>query len=92
MEAVWMVLGAAAGIGVGAALGFVIGKMLRTRAAWWFWVAAVLLLTAGVGVTFLGLQMELDGLFVAGVGFIGGALTGVKYGARKVPGVGGTEA
>jgi len=91
MEAVWMVLGAAVGIGVGAALGFVLGKPLRTRPAWWFWVTGVLILILGVGVTFLGLQGDLDALFVAGVGFMGGGFTGLKYGARRVPGFGGSE-
>jgi len=91
MEALWMVLGALVGAGVGAALGYIIGKLLASRAAWWFWVVAIVLVGAGVGFAFLGLQWELDSVFVAGVAFIGGGLTGLKYGARKVPGFGGGE-
>lgn len=91
MDALYMVVGALAGIGGGAALGAWIGRMIGARAAWWFWVMAVVVLAAGVGVAFVGLQLETDAVFVAGVGVIGGGLTGLKYGARKVPGFGATE-
>jgi len=85
MDAVLMVLGALVGIGGGAGLGFLIGKLIADRPAWLFWVTAVLLVAAGTGLAFLGLQMESDAVFVAGVGVIGGSLTALKYGARKVP-------
>lgn len=84
MDAVLMVLGALVGIGGGAALGFVIGKAIAERPSWLFWVTAVLLAAAGTGVAFMGLQIESDAVFVAGVGAIGGSLTAVKYGARRV--------
>jgi len=85
MDAVLMVLGALVGIGGGAALGFLIGKSIANRPSWLFWVTAVLLVAAGTGVAFMGLQIESDAVFVAGVGVIGGSLTALKYGARKVP-------
>lgn len=91
MEALWMVLGALVGAGAGAALGYLIGRPLASRPAWWFWAVAIILLAVGVGFAFLGLMWESDSVFVASVAFIGGGLTGLKYGARKVPGFGGGE-
>ncbi len=90
MDAVLMVVGAVLGIGGGAGVGFALGRFVAPKAAWWFWTAAVLLAIAGVGIAFLGLQVGTDALFVAGVGVIGGGLTGVKYGAHRVPLIAGS--
>lgn len=85
MDSVLMVLGGVVGIGSGAALGFSLGRSLITRPSWLFWVASAVFTVAGVGVAFLGKQWEYDALFVGGIGFMGGALTALKYGAHKVP-------
>ncbi len=87
MEALLMVLGGLVGIGVGAGAGFAIGRALESRHAAYFWVTAVLFVAAGVGLAYAGLRNESDAVFVAGVGLIGGGLTGLKYGAHKVPGI-----
>lgn len=92
MDALFMVVGALVGIGGGAALGMWIGKLISSRPQWWFWLLSVVMLSLGMGVAFLGLQIDTDAVFVAGVGLIGGGLTGLKYGARRVPGFGSTEA
>ncbi|MBU4555457.1 MAG: hypothetical protein KJ747_01115 [Actinobacteria bacterium] len=85
MDSVLMVLGGVVGIGSGAALGFLLGCSLITRPSWLFWVASVIFTIVGVGLAFLGKQWSYDALFVGGIGFMGGALTALKYGAHKVP-------
>lgn len=84
MDAVLMVLGAVVGIAGGAGLGLLLGRAIASRASWVFWLTAVFLVLAGTGLAFVGLQMESDAVFVAGVGAIGGSLTALKYGARRV--------
>ncbi|MDO8986756.1 MAG: hypothetical protein Q7V14_00830 [Coriobacteriia bacterium] len=91
MDSVLMVLGGVAGIGSGAVLGFLIGRSLIARSSWLFWAASVAFILVGVGVAFLGKQWGYDALFVAGVGFMGGALTALKYAAHKVPGFPSTK-
>ena len=86
MDSVLMVLGGVVGIGSGAALGFLLGRTLITRPWWFFWVASAVFTIVGVGIAFLGKQWSYDALFVGGIGFMGAALTALKYGAHKVPG------
>lgn len=87
MDALFLVVGAIAGIGGGAFAGVKVGHALIDRPSWWFWAIAAVTLSAGVALSFAGLQMESDPVFVAGVGVIAGGLTGLKYGARRVPGM-----
>lgn len=89
MDAFLMLLGGIVGIGLGAGCGYLIGGRLPGGRPVWFWLTGLGLLLAGVAIAFLGLQISVEAVWVGGVGFIGGGLTGLKYGAGRVPGIGG---
>jgi hypothetical protein len=69
------------GIAGGAGLGWLGGRVARrlkyARTA--FWTLCVLALVAGAAIDFVGIARGLEALVFLGVGFMAGALTGLKY-------------
>lgn len=87
METAVMVVLGAVGLGAGIAGGLAIGARVRERASWVYWLYNALALVVGIAIAFAGLQYEQGGFTVAGVAFIAGSLTGLKYGYGRVVGV-----
>lgn len=83
---VTVVLGAI-GLAAGIAGGLAVGSRVRERATWVYWASNAAALVVGMAVAFAGLQFGQWGVLVAGVAFIGGGLTGLKYGYGRVVGV-----
>lgn len=67
--------------------GLSLGGRVRSRPGYAFWSVAGGVLATGVVVATIGQALGSLGLAVAGVGLVGGGLTGLKYGAGRVPGV-----
>ncbi len=87
MEAVLSVIGGLVGIVGSMWLGLVWGERLRPRRRWRYWAANAVMLFAGMTITFVGLRFELFWIAVAGVGVMGGGLTGLKYGLGESVGI-----
>jgi hypothetical protein len=88
MEAVLLSLGGVAGLVGGMFAGLALGGIARTRPNWVFWLIGAGIVLGGVVVTTLGQAVGLLAMAALGVGLVGGGLTGLKYGAGRVPGVG----
>lgn len=84
-----MVIGGLAGAALGVGLGIYAGRWTSTRAGFWFWAIAALLFLAGIAIAAGGLQVDMDWLFVAGISFMAGSLTAIKYASRRIPNLGG---
>jgi hypothetical protein len=80
MEAVVIVIGGFAGLAVGLVGGLWVGGLIKDRGSWLYWVLNVLVLALGVLGNFLGLSVGRFWVVVASLAFIGGGLTGLKYG------------
>lgn len=88
MEVVLLGVGGIAGLVGGMFAGLALGGVARSRPNWVFWLIGVGIVFGGVVITTLGQAVGLVPVAVLGVGLLGGGLTGLKYGAGRVPGVG----
>ena len=84
MDTVLMIAGALAGVVLGFAGAYGVGRVIRHRAAWAYWMLNVVALAIGVAMGYEGLALGYTWLFVAGVAFLGGAFSGLKYGYEQV--------
>ncbi len=82
-----MIVGGIGGLAGGAFLGFWLGGLIRNQKSWVYWTLNIVTLIVGVAGAFGGLYLGQQWLFVAAVGFEGGALTGLKYGYGRSVGV-----
>ncbi len=87
VDTVLMVVGGIAGLVGGALAGFWLGGLVKNVHQAVYWTLNVVALVAGVAGAFAGLYLGAQWLFVAAVGFEGGALTGLKYGYGRSVGV-----
>lgn len=87
MDLFLAVVGGAVGIGGGIAGGYWAGERVRDKnqAVYWALNAAGLLL--GIALSFVGMYVDVFPIAVGGLGFLGGVLTGLKYGYGKSVGV-----
>lgn len=87
MDLFLSVLGGLAGVVAGIVVGLWLGGRLRNRATAWYWVANVAVVLLGVAGDVAGLSIGQWWLVIASLAFIGGGLTGLKYGYGKSVGV-----
>jgi hypothetical protein len=87
VEIVLVIIGALAGLGLGAWAGLKWGVALMSSSPWKYWAANVVMLLAGLTVAVLGQYVGQLGLAVAGLGVAAGGITGLKYGLGRSPGV-----
>lgn len=87
MDLLWAVLGGAVGLGLGVWVGLRWGANLRELPGWRYWLANGAAMVAGMALTFAGSVFGVVFIWVAGLGLMGGGLTGLKYGYGKSVGV-----
>jgi hypothetical protein len=73
-------LGAAAGLALGIWGGLVVGRSISQRPEWTFWVANGVAVLLGLVVDVVGLMLGQLPVAMFALGFIGGSITGLKYG------------
>jgi hypothetical protein len=83
VEVVKLLLGAAAGFGVSLWLGYRVGVRCRKLPRWRYLAANVVGLAIGVALAVAGQQSAAQWLWLSGLGFMAGSLTGLKYGLGK---------
>jgi hypothetical protein len=83
------ILAGVAGLVAGAAVGFLAGRLVRSRRAWFFWTAAAAIMLVGVGIASYGQFAAERAAWVFAIGVWAGGFTGLKYGAARVPGFAG---
>lgn len=87
METVGLILGGAAGLGGGIALGYALGNRIREKSGAWYWALNAAAMVDGILIMFAGGMLGFPWLSVLGVGFTGGSITGLKYGYGKAMGL-----
>jgi hypothetical protein len=87
MEAVLIVIGGIVGLAIGLAGGLWLGGLVRERGSWLYWLLNVLVLAIGIAGNSAGLFIGQFWLVVASLAFIGGGLTGLKYGYGRSVGL-----
>jgi len=80
LDVVITVVGGIAGLALGMVAGLRVGYLLRERSTAWYWIANVVAVAIGALGDVLGLVFGQWWLVVGSLAFIGGALTGLKYG------------
>ncbi len=87
MEAVLTVIGGVVGLALGLGGGLWIGGLVSSRGSWLYWTLNVLVLLIGIGGNFAGLYAGQFWIAVGSLAFIGGGLTGLKYGYGRSVGL-----
>jgi len=87
VEILLLTAAALAGIAAGLWLGLRTGGRLQGGQAWRYWMCNALALIGGMLFAFLGQLVGAQWLAVAGLGFSGGGITGLKYGYGASVGV-----
>ena len=82
-----MVLGGLAGVVGGIFAGLKWGEALRDKPQAAYWMANAAMMIGGIAVVFAGNLAGLVGVTIAGIGVMGGGVTGLKYGLGKTVGV-----
>lgn len=87
VEIVLVVIGAIAGIGVGGWIGLKWGVALMPREPWRYWLANLAMAIGGVLIATAGQFLAQWWISVVGLGFMGGGITGLKYGYGHSTGI-----
>lgn len=87
MEYIVMVLAGIVGFAVAVGGGLWLGGLIKDRKPWLYWLLNVLVIIIGIVVNFASLMMGWSWLLVGSIAFIGGGLTGLKYGYGRSVGV-----
>ncbi len=87
MELAAVIVAAIVGLAAGVFAGLRYGVRLEAGPSWRYWVANVIVLLGGMLIAVLGQALDALWLAVAGLGFAGGGLTGLKYGYGASVGV-----
>jgi hypothetical protein len=87
VEIVLVIIGALAGLALGAWLGLKWGVALMSSKPWKYWAANVVMVLAGFIIAVFGQSIGQLGLAVLGLGLTAGGITGLKYGLGRSPGV-----
>ncbi len=87
IEVLLLVIGALLGLGAGVWLGLRWGMRLAEAPAWRYWAANAVVSLAGLAVAIVGQFLGQMWSAVAGLGIMGGGITGLKYGYGRNPGV-----
>ncbi|MDY0088410.1 MAG: hypothetical protein RBS78_07685 [Coriobacteriia bacterium] len=87
MEIVLVIVGAIAGIGVGGWAGLKWGVVLMPRPPWQYWLANGAAAIGGTAIATLGQFLGQWWVSVAGLGFMAGGITGLKYGYGHSTGI-----
>ena len=87
MEIVLVIIGAVAGLALGVWLGLKWGMRLMERESWRYWMANGVVFLAGIVIAAVGQMIDQLWFSVIGLGFMGGGVTGLKYGYGQSPGV-----
>lgn len=87
MALVLGLVGSLVGLGLGAWLGYVVGKRIAQRGALVYWALNGVTVLVGLLVNVVGLVIGQFALAMLGVGLIAGGITGLKFGYGRVMGV-----
>jgi hypothetical protein len=87
VETLGLVLGGAVGLGGGIAGGLAWGERLKEQPSWRYWSANGIVMMAGMFLVFAGTAFGVGFVWTAGVGLMGGGVTGLKYGYGKSVGL-----
>jgi hypothetical protein len=82
-----VIVGSLVGIAAGIFLGLKVGGWLQTSPGWMYWTANAIGLVLGIAIVYVGLARGIEAVWVGGIGFMGGSLTGLKYGLGKSVGL-----
>jgi hypothetical protein len=86
VDAVFLVLGGIAGFAVGLGGGLLVGVSLREVHQAVYWVVNAIVVALGIAGNVYGLTNDWMWLVVGSLAFMGGAITGLKYGYAAVVG------
>ena len=87
MDILSLILGSSVGIAAGIFVGLKVGGWLQAWPGWMYWAANVIGLALGMVAVYVGLARGIEAVWVGGVAFMGGSLTGLKYGLGKSVGL-----
>lgn len=87
MEIVLVIIGSIAGLAAGLWIGLKWGMLLSGGSSFRYWLANLIMALAGLAVAIAGQLFGALWFAVAGVGVMGGGITGLKYGYGASPGV-----
>jgi hypothetical protein len=82
-----VIVGSLVGIVAGFFVGLKVGGWLQTYPGWMYWTANAIGLVLGMVVVYVGLARGIEAVWVGGIAFMGGSLTGLKYGLGKSVGL-----
>ncbi len=85
MEMALMIVGGLAGLVGGFFSGMPVGRFVKGRPLFIYWLAGFGVFVVGVAISTIGFAMDWTALALFGAGLVGGGLTGMKYGSGKVP-------
>ena len=87
MDLLFTALGAIVGVAIGVVSGFWVGGKLKERSSFFYWLANFGAVLIGVAGDVAGLTWGQWWAVVGSLAFIGGSLTGLKYGYGRSVGV-----
>lgn len=87
MEIVLAIIGAIIGLGLGVWAGLKWGVALMPREPWRYWVANGMMALGGIAIAAVGQYLGQLWVSVIGLGFMGGGITGLKYGYGHSTGI-----
>lgn len=87
MEIVLVIIGAIVGLGLGVWLGLTWGVALVPRPPWRYWAANGVVSLGGIAIAATGQAFGQWWVSVVGLGFMGGGITGLKYGYGRSTGI-----
>jgi FAD/FMN-containing dehydrogenase len=87
MDILGAILGSLVGVVIGIFGGLKVGGWLRSSPGWVYWAANAAALALGMAAVFVGLAYEIEAVWVGGIAFMGGSLTGLKYGLGRSVGL-----
>ncbi len=84
VDLVIAIAGGVGGLALGIVAGFRVGSLVQGQAKWRYWILNGVAMLMGLLGDVAGLTLGAWWLVVGSLAFIGGALTGLKYGYRAV--------
>lgn len=87
MEVFELIAGGVGGVVIGILAGLKLGATVRERPAWYYWAMNGAASVIGVVLATFGIAWEFAWLYVGAIAFMGGGLTGLKYGYGKSVGL-----
>ena len=91
MDLFLAILGGVGGLAVSLASGLFLGRKVRNKPHWFYWGLNALVFVVGVAISIIGLAFGQFWLSTFAMTFIGGGLTGLKYGLGESLGLWGVH-